>query len=63
MASPQDFTTDCTTFDKFLQPLKAVLEAIEDSRSIHHREVLSFSAFVRLLIYTSRRQSIRAVSC
>lgn len=51
MASSQDSTTPITTFDKLLQPLQPTLEAIEDSRNVHHREVLSFSAFVRLLVY------------
>jgi hypothetical protein len=51
MASSQDSVTDFTTFDKILQPLKAPLQAIEAGRNVHHREVLSFPAFVRLLVY------------
>jgi hypothetical protein len=42
---------ESTTFDELLRPLETTLETIEDSRSIHHREVLSFTDFVRLLIY------------
>ena len=51
MASSQDSTSQFTTFNKLLQPLQPTLEAIEDSRNIHHREELSFSAFMRLLVY------------
>lgn len=51
MASTQDRNTKQTTFDKLLEPLRTKLKAIEDKRKIHHRETLSFTAFVRLLVY------------
>lgn len=40
-----------TTFDELFHPLEEPLEEIENDRPIHHREKLSFTAFVRLLIY------------
>ena len=40
-----------TTFDELLSPLKEELEKIEKERLIHHRETLTFKAFMRLLIY------------
>ena len=51
MAQLQGSAPESTTFDELLRPLETTLETIENSRSIHHREVLSFTAFVRLLIY------------
>ena len=51
MASSQDENTDCTTFDELLAPLNSELESIEAERQVHHRETLSFTAFVRLLMY------------
>lgn len=51
MAQLEGSAPESTTFDELLRPLETTLETIENSRSIHHREVLSFTAFVRLLIY------------
>jgi hypothetical protein len=51
MAQLDSSASESTTFDELLRPLEMTLETIENSRSIHHREVLSFTAFVRLLIY------------
>lgn len=51
MASSQDENTDCTTFDELLAPLSPELKSIEAKRQVHHRETLSFTAFVRLLMY------------
>ena len=51
MAQLEGSVPESTTFDELLRPLETTLEAIENSRSIHHREVLSFTDFVRLLIY------------
>ena len=51
MAQPEGSKSNSTTFDELLQPLAARLATIEANRNPHHREVLSFTAFVRLLIY------------
>jgi len=40
-----------TTFDELFRPLQEPLEQREQDRSPHHRETLSFKAFVRLLVY------------
>jgi hypothetical protein len=42
---------EITTFERLIQPLKPALEEIEKSRSIHHFERLSLTAFVTLLVY------------
>jgi len=41
-----------TTFDELLSPLDEIVAQIENQRKVHHREVLSFSLFVRLLFYS-----------
>lgn len=51
MNEPDDPEANCTTFDQLIAPIMTKVEAIEASRIIHHRESLSFAAFVRLLIY------------
>jgi hypothetical protein len=51
MAQPEGSESHSTSFDELLQPLAAQLATIEANRNPHHREVLSFTAFVRLLIY------------
>lgn len=51
MTQPEGSKSHCTTFDELLQPLVASLATIEANRNAHHREVLPFVAFVRLLIY------------
>lgn len=40
-----------TTFEQLITPLEKSLEEIEADRTIHHKESLSFSVFVKLLIY------------
>jgi len=42
---------EITTFERLMQPLTLALEEIEKSRSIHHLEKLSLTAFVTLLVY------------
>lgn len=51
MAHTEGSATNSTTFDELLQPLESQLAIIEENRTSHHREVLSFIAFFRLLIY------------
>ena len=51
MTQPQDFAPNTTTFDQLLQPLQDALDQLENQRTRHQRETLSFRAFVRLLIY------------
>lgn len=51
MNDPDDLEANCTTFDQLIAPIMTKVAAIEASRTIHHRESLSFAAFVRLLIY------------
>ncbi len=51
MTQPEGSAIKYTTFDKLLQPVMTTIKAIEESRTIHHRETLSFTAFVRLLLY------------
>ncbi len=51
MTQPQGSTPNTTTFDQLLQPLQDALDQIENQRTRHHRETLSFRAFVRLLLY------------
>ncbi len=57
-----------TTFDELYAPIADVVEVIEEKRTPHHRETLSFSIFVRLLTYyfvslpqSSGRQLITAL--
>jgi len=51
MTKPDDSKTDCTTFDELLQPLAGPLAQHEQDHPPHHREVLHFVGFVRLLVY------------
>lgn len=51
MPQPEGSTTEFTTFDMLLQPVMTAIKAIEENRTVHHRETLSFMAFVRLLLY------------
>jgi hypothetical protein len=51
MNEPDDLEVNCTTFDQLIAPIMTKVNAIEASRTIHHRESLTFGAFVRLLIY------------
>ncbi len=51
MNEPDDHAENCTTFDQLIAPIMTKVNAIEASRTIHHRESLTFAAFVRLLIY------------
>ena len=51
MKKPDDLEANYTTFDQLIAPIMTKVEAIEASRPIHHRESLTFAAFVRLLIY------------
>jgi hypothetical protein len=51
MNEPDDPEKKCTTFDQLIAPIMAKVEAIEESRVVHHRERLTFTAFVRLLVY------------
>ncbi len=51
MASSQDTNTNQTTFSKLLEPIKTKLKDIEAKRQVHHRETLSLTAFVHLLVY------------
>jgi len=51
MTQPQDSAPNTTTFDQLLQPLQETLDQLENQRTRHHRETLSFRAFVRLLLY------------
>lgn len=51
MNEPDDLKVNCTTFDQLIAPIMTKVDAIEAGRTIHHRESLTFAAFVRLLIY------------
>jgi hypothetical protein len=51
MAQSEDSESNSTSFDELPQPQAAQLATIEANRNPHHREVLSFTAFVPLLIY------------
>lgn len=51
MAQLEGTAPEQTTFDELLHPLATTLQSIEDRRPHHHREVLTFTAFVRLLLY------------
>lgn len=46
-----DSKTDCTTFDVLFQPLARFLVQQERDHPPHHREVLPYRDFVRLLVY------------
>jgi hypothetical protein len=51
MSKPDDSEQHCTTFDALFQPLEAPLAQQERDHPPHHREVLHFTQFVRLLVY------------
>jgi len=51
MSDSEKKDSNKTTFDELLSPLDEALEKIESQRKVHHREVLSFTGFVHLLIY------------
>ena len=51
MTQPDDSERDCTTFDVLFQPLEAPVARHEQDHPPHHREVLHFAEFVRLLVY------------
>ena len=51
MSKPDDSEQHCTTFDALFQPLEAPLAQQERDHPPHHREVLHFAQFVRLLVY------------
>jgi hypothetical protein len=42
MAQLESSAPESITFDELLCPLETTIEIIDNSRSIHHREVLSF---------------------
>jgi hypothetical protein len=51
MNKPDGTEHNCTTFDQLIAPIMSKVDAIEAARTIHHRETLTFVAFVRLLLY------------
>ncbi len=51
MEKAEDAEVNDTTFDKLMKPVESKVASIEANRTPHHREVLSFTAFVRLLVY------------
>lgn len=51
MNESDDHEANCTTFDQLIAPIMTKVNAIEASRTVHHRESLTFAAFVRLLVY------------
>jgi hypothetical protein len=51
MNNPDDSERDFTTFDALFQPLETPLRQHEQDHPPHHREVLHFAHFVRLLVY------------
>ena len=51
MAQEIESVKEQTTFDELVEPVMERLERLENERPIHHRETLTFIAFVRLLIY------------
>ena len=51
MNEPDGPETNCTTFDQLIAPIMTKVQAIEANRTVHHRETLTFVAFVQLLIY------------
>ena len=51
MIQPDDSEKDCTTFDVLFQPLETPLAQHEQDHPAHHREILRFAEFVRLLVY------------
>ena len=51
MNNPDGSKADCTTFDVLFQPLAVFLAQHEGDHPPHHREVLPFKKFVRLLVY------------
>lgn len=57
MPQTEKTTPKTTTFDELLRPLEEAIAEIEANRTIHHRETLSFMAFVRLLLYYSTSEN------
>ena len=51
MTTLEEINAKQTIFDELVKPLKSALKTIEAEREIHHRETLSFTVFVRLLVY------------
>lgn len=51
MNQPDHPDENYTTFDQLIAPMMSKVQAPQTSRSIHHRESLTFKAFVRLLVY------------
>lgn len=51
MNEPDGTERHCTTFDQLIAPMMSKVGAIEATRTSHHRETLTFKAFVRLLLY------------
>jgi hypothetical protein len=51
MNDPDGTELNCTTFDQLVAPIMPKVQTIETNRTPHHRESLTFIAFVRLLIY------------
>lgn len=51
MIQPGDSERNCTTFDALFQPLESPLVQHGQDHPAHHREVLHFAEFVRLLVY------------
>jgi hypothetical protein len=51
MTQLDDTKSNDTTFDQLIAPIMSQVEIIESDRTIHHRETLTFTAFVRLLLY------------
>ena len=51
MNEPDGTELNCTTFDQLIAPIMTKSHTIEAERTRHHRETLTFIAFVRLLIY------------
>lgn len=51
MSKTESTPSTHTTFDELYAPIVDAVESIEEKRTPHHRESLSFALFVRILIY------------
>ncbi|MBU1662504.1 MAG: hypothetical protein KKD28_13645, partial [Chloroflexi bacterium] len=51
MPQTENAAPGTTTFDELFSPLVGTFADIEANRTIHHRVALSFTVFVRLLLY------------
>lgn len=51
MAKNIDVSFDCSTFDKFIEPVRSTVKEIDSNRNVHHNEKLSFQEFFRLLSF------------